>query len=43
MLQAASGRYGEEIVVPGGKVSATNPTGKVTVTGAPLRKVPALR
>lgn len=40
-LQAASGRYGEEIVVPGGRVSATNPTGKVVAPGAPLRRVPA--
>lgn len=40
-LQAASGRYGEEIVVPGGKVSVSNPTGKVTTSAATLRRVPA--
>ncbi|CAM9626109.1 unnamed protein product [Laminaria digitata] len=40
-LQAASGRYGEEIVVPGGRVTVSNPTGKVMTSGVPLRRVPA--
>eukprot|EP00903_Cladosiphon_okamuranus_P008860 g8483.t2 len=43
LLQAASGRYAEEIVVPGGKTSVSNPTGKATVSGVPLHKVPASR
>ncbi|CAM9336803.1 unnamed protein product [Ectocarpus sp. 4 AP-2014] len=41
LLQAASGRYAEEIVVPGAKTSVSNPTGKTTVSGVPLLKVPA--
>ncbi|CAM9257118.1 unnamed protein product [Hapterophycus canaliculatus] len=41
LLQAASGRYAEEIVIPGGQVTVSNPTGKATVSGAPLHRVPA--
>ncbi|CAN0268864.1 unnamed protein product, partial [Scytosiphon promiscuus] len=43
LLQAASGRYAEEIVVPGGQTTVSNPTGKATVAGSPLRRVPASR
>lgn len=43
LLQAASGRYAEEIVVPGGQTTVSNPTGKATVSGSPLRRVPASR
>lgn len=43
LLQAASGRYAEEIVVPGGQATVSNPTGKATISGVPLRRVPASR
>ncbi|CAM9371099.1 unnamed protein product [Choristocarpus tenellus] len=43
LLQKSSGRYAEEIVIPGGTVSVSNPTGKTEELGMKLRRIPASR